>query len=168
MKEIARTWNLSFWAEISFGSIYHALGAMEEEGLVEEIAIEQSGGRPPRSVYRITEAGRAAFRDLLRETCRFGYQEKHPINLALTFIADLPPEERVALLEERLRRLEESCRIIAQRREELRHLEAEAPSALTTIDHDLGHREFEIRWTRDLLQRVAQWPTRQRRSDRSD
>jgi DNA-binding PadR family transcriptional regulator len=168
MKEIARSWNLDKWADIGYGSIYHALGAMEEEGLVQEVAVEQSGGRPPRSVYRITDRGREAFRELLRETCRFGYQEKHPISLALTFIAQLPPEERVALLEERLRRLEESYGIISERREQLRHLEVEAPSALTTLDHDLGHREFEIRWTRDLLQRVAQWPPRSGRSGSSD
>jgi DNA-binding PadR family transcriptional regulator len=168
MKEIARTWNLNLWADIGYGSIYHALGAMEDEGLIQEVAVEQAGARPPRSVYRITERGRDAFRELLRETCRFGYQEKHPINLALTFIAQFPPEERVALLEERLRRLEESFRIIAERREKLRHLEAEAPSAITTLDHDLGHREFEIRWTRSLLEQVARWSPRSGPSDRSD
>jgi DNA-binding PadR family transcriptional regulator len=157
IKEIARTWNLDKWADVGYGSIYHALGALEDEGLIQEVGVEQEGARPPRSVYRITEPGRAAFLRLVRETSTWGYQRKHPINLALSFIAHLPPEERVALLEERLRRLEEGHRIVSDRREELRHLEPEAPWVIATLDHDLGHFEFEIRWTRRLLDQVARW-----------
>jgi DNA-binding PadR family transcriptional regulator len=157
IKEIARTWNLDKWADIGYGSIYHALGALEDEGLIQEVGVEQEGGRPPRSVYRITEHGRAAFLQLVRETSKSGYQRKHPINLALSFIAHLPAEERVSLLEERLRWLEEVYRRVSDRREELRHLEAETPWVITTLDHDLGHLEFEIGWTRHLLDRVARW-----------
>jgi DNA-binding PadR family transcriptional regulator len=160
IKEIARTWKLDKWAEIGYGSIYHALGALEDEGLIEEAYVEQEGGRPPRAVYRITEPGRAAFLRLLRETAAWGYQRKHPIHLALTFLAQLPPEERVALLEERLRQLEAGCRAVTDRREELQHLEAEAPWVIATLDQDLSHFDVEIGWTRKLLQDVARWQPR--------
>jgi DNA-binding PadR family transcriptional regulator len=160
IKEIARTWNLDKWSEIGYGSIYHALGVLEGEGLIEEAYVEQEGGRPPRAVYRITEPGRAAFLRLLRETAVWGYQRKHPINLALTFLAHLPPEERVALLSERLRQLEAGYQAVSARREELLHLEPEAPWVLTTLDHDLSHFDVEIGWTRKLLQDVARWKPR--------
>jgi DNA-binding PadR family transcriptional regulator len=160
IKEIARAWNLDKWADIGYGSIYHALGALEDEELIQEVRVEQEGGRPPRSVYRITDRGRQAFLQLLRETSRYGYQRKHPINLALTFIAHLPPEERVSLLEERLRRLEDAHQRVTEQREKLRHLEAEAPWVIATLNHDLGHLEFEIDWTRDLLRQAAHWAPR--------
>jgi DNA-binding PadR family transcriptional regulator len=163
IKEIARTWNLDKWADIGYGSIYHALGALEDEGLIEEACVEQEGGRPPRSVYRITDPGRVAFLRLLRETAVWGYQRKHPINLALTFLVHLPSEERLTLLEERLQRLEAGYRTVSDRREELRHLEAEAPWVIATLDHDLGHFEFEIAWTRKLLEHVAGWKPRSAR-----
>src|SRR5581483_10626233 len=92
IKEIARTWNLDKWADVGYGSIYHALGVLEDEGLIEEVGVEQEGARPPRSVYRITERGRTSFLELLRETSQYGYQRKHSINLALTFLAQLPPQ----------------------------------------------------------------------------
>jgi DNA-binding PadR family transcriptional regulator len=166
MKEIARDWNLDKWADIAFGSIYHALGMLEAEGLIRTVGVEQEGGRPPRSIYRITDQGRTAFQELLRETSRFGYQRKHPINLALTFLARLPPEERVALLEERLRWLEEILAVVSERRELLRFLEVEAPWVIATLDHDLGHCEFEIGWTRSLLQQVAGWTPRRSQGSR--
>ena len=110
--------------------------------------------------YRITDQGRALFRELLRETSQFGFLRKHPINLALAFIAHLPPEERVTLLQERLHRLESLHDVLARRREELRFLEAQEPWVLATLDHDLGHCEFEIGWTRHLLDQVRQWVPR--------
>jgi DNA-binding PadR family transcriptional regulator len=163
IKEIARTWNLDKWADVGYGSIYHALGVLEDEGLIEEVGVEQEGARPPRSVYRITERGRTSFLELLREISQYGYQRKHSINLALTFLAQLPPQERAGLLKQRLRRLEEGHRIISDKRQELRPLEAEAPWVIATLDHDLGHLEFEIDWTRKLLQHVPEWKPRSAR-----
>jgi len=40
---------------------YFALGKLSEEGLIENGATEKAGNRPSRSVYQITEAGRAEF-----------------------------------------------------------------------------------------------------------
>lgn len=157
IKEIAREWRLEKWSDIGYGSIYHALGAVQKEGLIREIAVEQEGGRPPRSVYRITDAGRAALLDLVRETAVTGFDERHPINLAIGFLVLLPAEERAALLEERLRRLEIAQGQVAARREELLPLGERAPWVIATLDHDLGHREFEIRWTRALLDQVRDW-----------
>ena len=39
IKEIARAWNLDKWADIGYGSIYHALGALEDEGLIQEVRV---------------------------------------------------------------------------------------------------------------------------------
>jgi len=156
-KELARTWNLDKWADIGYGSIYHALATLEKEGLVQAAGIEQEGGRPPRSIYRITDEGRRVFLALLREACKTSTSPKHPINLALAFILGLPPEERVALLEERLRSLEARHELVEQTRAQLRPLEKTAPAAIATVEHDLGHSAFEIRWTRALIEKVALW-----------
>ena len=55
------------WTNIAFGSIYFALGKLAEEGFIEQVAVEQEGRRPSRSVYQITEEGRDEFLRLLRE-----------------------------------------------------------------------------------------------------
>src|SRR5258708_6367959 len=117
IKEIARASNLDRWSDIAYGSIYHALNAMEKEGLIEQSGVEQEGDRPPRKLYRITKEGRGAFQTLLQETSEFGYNTKHPINLALPFITHFSPDERTARLEQRIRRLEERRETVMQRRE---------------------------------------------------
>ena len=49
------------WTSIAFGSIYFALDKLAEDGLAEKVAVEQSGSRPSRSVYQITQTGKAEF-----------------------------------------------------------------------------------------------------------
>jgi len=50
----------SYFAEISYGSIYPTLARLEEEELVVS-RLEQDPGKPERKVYSITEAGHQAF-----------------------------------------------------------------------------------------------------------
>jgi DNA-binding PadR family transcriptional regulator len=160
IKEIARASSLEKWAEVGYGSIYHALTSLEDEGLVQEVGVEQEGERPPRLVYRITEQGRAAFLELLKEASLVGYGGKSPIHLALAFIAELPPEERVQLFEERLRQMQSDLTKIRLTRERLQPLESEAPWVLATLDHHLGHLDLEIAWTRTLIEEIHRWRPR--------
>jgi len=51
-----------------YGSIYPALNALAQEGLVECSHIEQEG-KPDRKVYRITAAGRQRLLDALENPC---------------------------------------------------------------------------------------------------
>ena len=55
------------WTSIAFGSIYHALAKLTDEGMIEKAGVEQEGNRPSRTIYQITESGQAEFTRLLRE-----------------------------------------------------------------------------------------------------
>jgi len=162
IKQLARAWDLAKWAEIGYGSIYHALAKLEDEGLIEEVAVEQEGNRPPRSVYRITDRGCEAFLEMLRETCRSLHAHKDPVDLALVFLCRLPPEERVSLLSERLQQLESVQGIVQAKLERLQisGYAKEHPWAEAVLEHDLAHREVEIRWTHELIKQVKHWPLR--------
>ncbi len=80
---------------ISFGSIYPALNQLHADGLV---ALADADGRADRKVYRLTDAGRAAFAEALdvapapdrlrSETC-----------FQLYFADALPPERVAALVD---------------------------------------------------------------------
>jgi DNA-binding PadR family transcriptional regulator len=89
-----------------YGSIYPALAELTERGLVlcEELA---QPGRPDRKVYRITEAGSAAFRDALCCT-----EPRHKVRsefLVLLYFAQLMPPERLSeVLDQRLGEIEET------------------------------------------------------------
>jgi DNA-binding PadR family transcriptional regulator len=55
------------WADVAAGSIYFALDKLAADTLIEEQEVSQEGGRPVRTIYRITGSGRAEFERLLRE-----------------------------------------------------------------------------------------------------
>lgn len=56
----------SYFEDASYGSIYPALAKLEKEGLV-TMREEKQSGKPARKVYSITQTGRDALLDMLRE-----------------------------------------------------------------------------------------------------
>lgn len=81
----------------SFGSIYPALSRLLTEGLAEAEAHEQDG-RPDKKVYRLTEAGRAAFRRSLGQDPEPD-QFRSDLLFLLYFARQLRPERAEALLD---------------------------------------------------------------------
>lgn len=53
--------------KLSAGSLYHTIERMAEHELVEAVETSREGRRPERTTYRITDAGRDAFAERLRE-----------------------------------------------------------------------------------------------------
>src|SRR6478752_1949736 len=53
--------------KVSAGSLYRAVERLARDGLIVESATERMGNRPERTVYTVTEAGRAAFDESLEE-----------------------------------------------------------------------------------------------------
>ncbi len=186
IKEVAKLWGVERWANIRFGSIYHALDKLEEEKLIVELRLEQDGGRPPRTMYRITEPGEYAFFQLLRHTCRTANFETRDIDMALAFIDQLPPSERVSLLSEyreslqlRYNQLTASAHSFEQAGQrnatnapgeaedaamtEARRILRTVPWVEAGVQHSLGRVAFEREWLQTVIATVATWPQRPRR-----
>lgn len=174
IKEVARLWGVERWASIGFGSIYHALGKLQEEKQIEERGIEQEGNRPQRYVYRITDTGRESFLHLLRKTAREADTESRDIDLALAFIHNLPPEERIALLTERIENLKPRLQFLEEamtayhaardsddpKYAEQRRILQVAPWVVSGVQHSLGRVSYEIEWMKTVIVQVADWPIR--------
>ena len=118
---------LGLFANISFGSLYPALSRLERAGAV---TVTESGGaaapipatgslggeraglrarrsgaalgtKRSRKVYRITDAGRARFEQLLEGEEAAGADDARSFGLRLAFARHLAPSARLALLERR-------------------------------------------------------------------
>ncbi|WP_433511505.1 PadR family transcriptional regulator [Nonomuraea sp. CA-143628] len=89
------------WANVAFGSIYHGLGKMADEGLLEVI----ESGKGGKTVYEITEAGRREFHRQLLETWYDIRPIIDPFQVALTFMDRLPKQEILDALDGRIRQL---------------------------------------------------------------
>jgi len=140
------------WTSIAFGSIYFALDKLAEEGFVEKIATEQTGGRPSRSVYQITSTGNTEFLRLLRESWQKTEQQYFEIDICLFFLDRLSREEVVGYLQERLKKLEHSLHYLTGHEEEQLTNPQVPPQARAIFSHTRFHLQSEYEWTRNVLQ----------------
>jgi DNA-binding PadR family transcriptional regulator len=144
------------WTNIAFGSIYYALGKLTDEGCVEQVGTEQEGNRPSRTVYQITDAGRAEFLRLLRELWSSFERQYFAIDVGLAFMSALPTEEVKSYLAQRVTALEETLQYLTTHQAEQMERPKVPASARAVFEHSRLHMEAELAWTRDVLQQVEQ------------
>jgi DNA-binding PadR family transcriptional regulator len=95
------SWGADEWANVKWGSIYHALRSLTQAGFLldhDEV--------PTRTDYELTERGEQEFMRLLRDALRRPHPRPDLVGAALAMLPSLPRAEAVALLRERLAALE--------------------------------------------------------------
>src|ERR687893_773700 len=128
---------------------YEMVTLMRERGKHESVRLRYS------SLYSVVGAlEREEFLTWLRELLREPVKEYTQFAAGLSFLAALPPEEAVALLKERVRRLE-------RENEEMRlRLEAAIEQwnlprlFLVESEHELMLREAELGWVREIVEEI--------------
>lgn len=102
VREELESWDADTWANIAYGSIYHALNKMADEGLVRTVDTESVDNRPARTTYVITETGEQEFQRLLHD---YWWNYRSPVDpffAAYSFFTELPEDDQMpALLERR-------------------------------------------------------------------
>jgi DNA-binding PadR family transcriptional regulator len=148
------SWDVESWANIQPGSIYHALRKLSEEGLLAEVATEQVGGRPARTTYRVTEEGEREFAKLLRE---YWWEYKPPVDPfmpAFAFLPSLRREESVAALRSRADGIERASKAVREEMATAGWLDDRPVHVGWHIDLMLVRRDAEVRWCRDVADRI--------------
>ncbi|GAA1263145.1 PadR family transcriptional regulator [Planotetraspora silvatica] len=138
---------------IKWGSLYTVVRNMEKHGFLEATESVREGGRPERTVYGITDAGREELVDWARELISTPEREFFRFEAGLSVLAVLSPDEATSLLGRRLGLLEAE---IAEEREALARYGREM-SRLFLIEEefDLAMREAEAAWVRSLLDELT-------------
>ena len=139
-----------FWAA-SYGQIYPELRRLSDGGLIEPVG--NGGGGRKRVRYDLTEAGRTALVDWLREpTARYELRDEWLLKL---FFADaLDPADALELV--RSFRAERE-----QILEQLRRVEANVPKEhaafpFTVLQYGLEACQWDVDWCTRLEQRLMQ------------
>ncbi|MBT2379256.1 transcriptional regulator [Streptomyces sp. CB00316] len=147
-------WGAHEWSNAKPGSIYHALKQMAKQGLLlaHETAPSTAGG-PPRTEYEVTEEGLAEYRTLLRDAIRSYDQNLDVLSAAIGFIVDLPREEAVALLKERVEGMKEWRDSVTGY-----YTPEEGPASLGHIGEIMNlwvhSADAGAEWTRGLIERI--------------
>ena len=84
------------------------VGQLAKAGYITELETSRAGQRPERTVYALTDEGRAEFRDWLAELVAEPEHEYPHFVAALSLIAALPPSEVVPLLRHRRNQLRQA------------------------------------------------------------
>jgi DNA-binding PadR family transcriptional regulator len=135
---------------IKWGSLYTVVRNLEKHRFIEATGSLREGGRPERTIYRITEAGSAELTDWVRELLGTPEREQTRFKASLSMLGALGPDEAIGLLEQRLRLLEE----------QLAAARAAVPPGIPRLflvedEYDLAIREAEVRWVRSLLDELT-------------
>jgi DNA-binding PadR family transcriptional regulator len=139
---------------IKWGSLYTVVRNLQRHGLLAAVETVRHGGRPERTVYRITDAGRAELVDWTRELLAEPRREPSRFESGLSVLGVLRPDEAVALLRQRLDALEQQ--VDEQRQDLRRDLRSVPRLFLVEDEYDLAVRAAEARWIRALLQELTE------------
>ncbi|HEY7225053.1 MAG TPA: PadR family transcriptional regulator [Micromonosporaceae bacterium] len=154
MATALRDWGKDQDMKIRWGSLYRVVQNLEKHGFIAAVQSERRGGRPERTVYQITEAGRAELADWVRELIGVPEPEELRFKAGLSLLAVLSPDEVVDLLERRITTLEQE---IAAAGEQLAAYAANVPRLfLVESEYELAIRTAEADWARGLLHEITE------------
>ncbi|MET8252646.1 PadR family transcriptional regulator [Micromonospora sp. NPDC005197] len=149
MASTLRAWGKDQDMEIKWGSFYTVIRNLDKHQLIAAVESVREGRRPERTVYRITDAGRAELVDWARELVATPMPEHPRFRAGLSVLAALHPDEATDLLRQRLDRLDDALR---RDRETLdAHLREIPRLFLVESEYDLAIRAAEATWLRALL-----------------
>lgn len=95
------TWRAEEWANVAYGSIYHALNQLSRDKFIEAAETSQVGKRPARTLYLLTREGEEEFQTLLRDHWWRPQKVVDPYMVAINFMSALPKDELLAALRQR-------------------------------------------------------------------
>ncbi|WP_158850793.1 PadR family transcriptional regulator [Saccharothrix deserti] len=139
--------------KFTHGSLYMVFGQLAKAGFIVEHETSREGQRPERTVYALTDAGRAELKDWMRELVAEPRHEYPHFVAALSMIGALHPDEVTTLLHDRLdglgRQLDEAEEIVAG---------ADAhPLFLVEEEYRISMLNAEIAFVRHFLARIEDW-----------
>jgi DNA-binding PadR family transcriptional regulator len=155
--EIASTMRrvgLEYSIKLNYGSLYTVVESLERRGLIIARETIQEGRRPPRTVYAISEAGRAELHEWLRQLIREPAKEYTQFAAGLCFLAQIPPDEAAQLLEMRAAQLEQQ---VADLRSGIQTELDKGRNPLFFVEHEHAQvlLQAELDWIRGLVRRIT-------------
>ncbi len=142
----------ALYTDLKKANLYYLLDRLRQDGaLTVRSEPGARGARGERLIYALTDRGRAQFFDLLRAIIRSFDPVHTGVDVAVVFLAQLPPTEAVALLQERRQ-------VVAARRAEvaaeLGDLTVGTVWSAIAADHLLSLIDAEQAWLDRALARL--------------
>jgi len=144
---------IDMWSSIPLATLYNELNKMSREGLIEKVGVEVESGRA-RSLYGITQRGRSAFEEMVRQAWLSSQPVPVPLFIAVAALDVLPQDELIGLIRRRIRIVEKQCDVVAPHDETGHVRDGPFIGVRAVTDRFRAHLEAELDWLQDLLERV--------------
>jgi DNA-binding PadR family transcriptional regulator len=140
--------------KLNYGSLYTVVDRLQELEYIVPLETIREGRRPERTVYALTDEGRAEMRRWLSDLVRRPVKEYPQFEAAISLLGVLPPDEAATLLAERIQQLE---RDIDSDRAMIDQVVTEGLPRLFVMEseYELAMRRAELDWVRDLRDQIA-------------
>lgn len=152
----AQLMNIEEWADVSIGSLYHALRTMTAAGLLKVVRVEKNGNFPTRRVYAMTAKGERELVALLERTLADASMPPDPFDVALTAGLGRDLERLPAAVASRKEQLESLLFELRARRDRLLAEQQIGTRAQTIFLHQELRLEAEIRFHEHLERLLPQ------------
>ncbi len=130
--------------------LYPSLQRLEAMGAIERAAAEADPGRPPRTVYRLTETGQDLLQALLRDCDESVLADEDEFQARVAFFDRIDPTNRMAIIAVRRRIV--AARIAWHRG--MREQAAVQPWGLQVVDFLIDRLLLEAAWLDRLAAQV--------------
>ena len=139
--------------KLRYGSLYTVIELLLRRAFIVARETGREGRRPERTVYEITPAGRDELRAWMADLIAEPIKEYPQFEAALCLLPVLPPDEALALLKQRLERIEQSVATLAQ------HVESIGdhnfpPLFLVETEYRLALIRAEQHFVAELIRRI--------------
>jgi len=140
---------------LNFGTLYHTVEVLERNGWIHPLEREKEGRRPERTVYELTDPGRAILLRTLGELLRQPRREYPHFAAGLMFMHHLDAAEAAEHLEQRAIALDA---IVTKFETVLQELlkQGVARLVLIEIEHKIAMLDAERKWVRQLALEIKE------------
>jgi len=135
------------------GSLYHAIGRLVRDELIQAASTSREGRRPERTTYSITPAGRKEFTRVLRQIIAVPRRESSEFMAAMSFLVHLTPGEALPRLEERVAVLEKQ--IASRSADVAAAVERVLRINLVESEYLIAMLTAECAWVRGLITEIS-------------
>lgn len=143
---------VDMWTDMKTGSIYHSINKMSRSGHIKKTTETQTGSRPTKTLFVITESGERYFDKLQEEAFGGLYPKNYGFLVGLVFNTRRTPEEINAFITKAIMGIDQ--RLISLEEYQYNHRSPD-PEHRQKIDQRISiylkHTELQLKAERDWL-----------------
>ena len=142
------------FVRLNFGSLYHTVDVLERDGLIVPAEREKEGGRPERTIYRLSDEGRGVLLKAVSDIVSQPRREYQHFSAGLMFMHHLDAEAAARLLEQRAQTLHAVVMKLSHLLDELSKTHGRL--ALIELEHKIALIEAERAWVHKIANEIVE------------